>query len=100
MKLGKTMPKKNLGNHNLGSRGYTGKEPVWKKEDEALEREGKPNPWNKFTDEKAKKFIRSRYHIDLKSGLLVTTDKVKKLEKEYLVRSLPAYLILTFDKFQ
>jgi hypothetical protein len=76
-----------LGNHNLGSQGYAGKEPVWKKEDEALEREGKLNPWNKFTDEKAKKFIRSRYRIDLKSGLLVTTDKVKKLEEEYLVRS-------------
>jgi hypothetical protein len=89
-----------LGNHNLGSQGYAGKEPVWKKEDEALECEGKPNLWNKFTDEKAKKFIRSRYRIDPKPGLLVTTDKVKKLEEEYLVRSLPAYLILTSDKFR
>jgi hypothetical protein len=31
--------------------------------------------------------------------LLITTDKVKKLEEEYLVRSLPAYLVLTSDKF-
>jgi hypothetical protein len=89
-KWGKSMREKNLGNNNLGSRWYTGKEPVWKKEDETLECEGKANPWNKFTDEKAKKFIRSRYRINPKSRLLVTTDKVKKLEEEYLLRSLPA----------
>jgi hypothetical protein len=93
------MQEKNLGNHNLRSRGYARKEPAWKKEDDALEHEGKPNLWNKFTDEKAKKFIRSRYCIDPKSGLLVMIDKVKKLEEEYLVRSLPAYLILTSEKF-
>jgi hypothetical protein len=94
------MREKNSSTHNLGSHGYAGKEKVWKKEDDALEREGKPNPWNKFTNKKAKKFIRSRYRIDLKFGLLVMTDKAKKLEEEYPVRSLPAYLILGSIKFR
>ena len=35
---GKQLQAKNMGNHRLGSRGYTGKRPVWAKEDAEHER--------------------------------------------------------------
>ena len=35
---GKQLQAKNMGNHRLGSRGYTGKRPVWAKEDAERER--------------------------------------------------------------
>src|ERR1041385_2821442 len=44
-KWGKDMHEKNVAPHNLGSRGYPGKQPVWDKED--AERIG-PNPYPKF----------------------------------------------------
>ena len=49
---GKDMQKKNVAPHNLGSRGYARKEPMWKKED--ARREG-PNPYDKIKDPPAKK---------------------------------------------
>jgi hypothetical protein len=47
---GKEMRGKNIGNHNLGSRGYPGKQPIWDKEDAALRADGKENPYDWFPD--------------------------------------------------
>ena len=82
------MREKNIGNHNLESRGYAGKEPIWAKEDAAIIADGKPNPFDKFEDLLAKNFIRSRYRRDPITGEFYTTEKVAELEK-HLVRNLP-----------
>ncbi|KAK1693399.1 hypothetical protein QYE76_010096 [Lolium multiflorum] len=66
----------NIGNHNLGSRGYEGKEPYWAKEDEAYVNAGIENPWLKYKDPLERRFIRSRYHKKKLTGELVTDPKV------------------------
>ena len=79
---GKDARVKNLAPHNLGSRGYAGKEKVWAKED--AERKG-PNPYDKIKDPKMSRFIRAHYKKDPKNkGDLILNAKVKKLEKAYL----------------
>ncbi|KAK1605574.1 hypothetical protein QYE76_029247 [Lolium multiflorum] len=73
---GKEMRELNIGNHNLGSRGYEGKEPYWAKEDEAYVNAGIENPWLKYKDPLERRFIRSRYHKKKLTGELVTDPKV------------------------
>ncbi|KAK1605587.1 hypothetical protein QYE76_029260 [Lolium multiflorum] len=73
---GKEMRELNIGNHNLGSRGYEGKEPYWAKEDEAYINAGIENPWLKYKDPLERRFIRSRYHKKKLTGELVTDPKV------------------------
>ncbi|KAK1602665.1 hypothetical protein QYE76_037218 [Lolium multiflorum] len=72
----KEMRELNIGNHNLGSRGYEGKEPYWAKEDEAYVNVGIENPWLKYKDPLERRFIRSRYHKKKLTGELVTDPKV------------------------
>jgi len=86
---GKRMRAANVDNHNLGSRGYARKEPISKKEDAALRAEGKDSVYDKFGDPLAHRFIRARYRKEKETEALVTTEKVKDLEK-HLVRNLPA----------
>ncbi|KAK1664268.1 hypothetical protein QYE76_052427 [Lolium multiflorum] len=73
---GKEMRELNIGNHNLGSRGYEGKEPYWAKEDEAYVNADIENPWLKYKDPLERRFIRSRYHKKKLTGELVTDPKV------------------------
>ncbi|KAK1666298.1 hypothetical protein QYE76_054457 [Lolium multiflorum] len=73
---GKEMRELNIGNHNLGSRGYEGKEPYWAKEDEANINADIENPWLKYKDPLERRFIRSRYHKKKLTGELVTDPKV------------------------
>ena len=81
-KWGKEQRKKNIGPHNLGSRGYLGKQKVWAKED--AKREG-PNPFDKITDPQVRNFVRAHYREDPKKpGDLVLNEKVKLLENKYL----------------
>ena len=61
---GKQLQAKNMGNHRLGSRGYTGKRPVWAKEDAERERQGIPDPLAEFTDQQEHDFIRARFSWD------------------------------------
>ena len=60
---GKDARAKNLAPHNLGSRGYAGKEKVWAKED--LERKG-PNPYDRIKDSKMARFLRTHYKVNPK----------------------------------
>ena len=60
---------KNLGPHNLGSRGYAGKEKVWAKED--AERKG-PNPYDKIKDSKMARFFRAHYKEDPKNPMILS----------------------------
>ena len=89
-KWGKDMREKNVGNHDLGSRGYLGKERIWAKEGAQRKPDDPPNPYDKFKDPLACRFVRARYRVDKKNGELVTVEKVKDLEKNLLVRNLPA----------
>ncbi|KAK1692050.1 hypothetical protein QYE76_008747 [Lolium multiflorum] len=79
---GKEMRELNIGNHNLGSHGYEGKEPYWAKEDEAYVNAGIENPWLKYKDPLERRFIRSRYHKKKLTGELVTDPKVVTDEEE------------------
>ena len=71
----------NLGNHHLGSGGYTGKKPIWDKEDAEVARLGLPNMWHKITDEQVRNFVRSRYYLKPGTGEFVT-DYADVLEFE------------------
>lgn len=87
---GRELASKNLGPHNLGSRGYDGKQPKWDKEDAAKRAAGQIPIWDKYNDDPlAKSFIRSRYREDPVTKEHITTEKVQKLE-ENLVSNLPA----------
>ena len=70
---------KNVAPHNLGSRGYPGKQPVWDKED--AERKG-PDPYPKFKNPLRNRFVRARYKVNPKTKELCTNAKVKDLEKK------------------
>ena len=85
---GKTIREKNVGDHTLGTRGYTGKQPKWDEED-AKRNPDEENPWDKFTDPLARRTIRARYKHDKETGDLKTGKKVLELEKKILVRNLP-----------
>ena len=65
---GKRMRDMNVGNHRLGSRGYDGKEPIWRLEDEAYEAAGMLNPYKKFKSKEAANFVRSRFHKVERTG--------------------------------
>ena len=88
---------KNLGNHHLRSRGYPGVQEKWAKEDAELEAQKKPTPYIKYKDPKAQAYIRSRYYFE-KNGNLVTSQKVKDLEKTLLVRNLITSLLSFFNQ--
>ena len=61
---GKKMRDLNIGNHKCRSGGYTGKQPIWDKEDAELERLGLENRWLKITDPQLRNFVRARYYWD------------------------------------
>ena len=86
---GKIMQQKNVGSHNLGSRGYVGQEPKWKAQDAQWKEQGVDNPFDQFPEGQEHAYIRSRYGKDPKTGTLVTDPKVKELKVE-LVSILPA----------
>ena len=83
------MQNKNIGTHKLGSRGYSGKDPVWEKEDKKWRELNMSNPFNQFKDPQEKRFIRARYGPDKETGVLVTDAKAHKIE-DALVMNLPA----------
>jgi len=86
---GKRMRDGNLGKHHLGSGGYKGKQPTWDKEDEVIRKLGLPNPFDRFTDEQVRNFVRARYYLDPKMNEFVTNDPdVQAFEKAY-VSNLP-----------
>ena len=66
-----------MGNHRLGSHGYTGKRPVWAKEDAERERQGIPDPLPKFTDQQEHDFIRARFSWDPKKSFFSPTGRLE-----------------------
>jgi hypothetical protein len=82
------MQAKNIGNHNHGSRGYYRKRPKWRKEDALTKQAGKTIPWDEYKDQQTREFIKSRYHVDPKTGDLVTDKKTEDVTKELIVNLL------------
>ena len=79
---GKAAHGKNVAPHNLGSRGYPGKQQRWKKEDD--ERKG-PSIYDKITDPLARQFIRAHYKENsLTPGELANNAKVKEIMDKLL----------------
>ena len=74
----------NIGPHFLGSRGYGRKKAVrWNKED-AERKDGERQPWDDLEDGPEKDFVRAHYKTD-SSGNLVTSNKMKELQKKLVV---------------
>ena len=73
---GKQLQAMNMGNHRLGSRGYTVKRPVWAKEDAEHERRGIPDPLAEFTDQQEHDFIRARFSWDPKKKIFSPTGRL------------------------
>jgi hypothetical protein len=98
---GKELADKNIGHHNLGCRGFEGKQPVWDKEDQAYINAGLEPPFAKYKDPLFRAYLRSRYHRELAGKRVTKPDvvvgvelvadaKVMALEKA-VVSNLPAY---------
>ena len=82
------MRDQNIGNHRCESDGYRGIKKTWDAEDAELIRLNKPNPWDKFTDEQVRNFVRARYYLYPVTKEFVTDDpNVLEFEK-CLVRNL------------
>ena len=76
LERGKQLQAKNMGNHHLGSRGYTGKRPVWAKEDAERERQGIPDPLAEFNDQQEHDLIRARFSWDPKKNIFSPTGRL------------------------
>ncbi|KAM0923513.1 hypothetical protein ACQ4PT_005494 [Festuca glaucescens] len=79
---GLDMRAKNIGCHNLGSQGYFHMRPKWTKEDSLIKHVVKTNPWDEYEDQREHEFIRSRYHVDHKTGDLVMCENIEDVMKE------------------
>ena len=90
---GKQLQAKNMGNHRLGSRGYTGKRPVWAKEDAERERQGIPDPLAEFTDQQEHDFIRARFSWDPKKKIFFTDGPTRKFMRILVIILLPPYIL-------
>ena len=56
-----------IGNHHLGSYGYTRKRPVWAKEDVQHETHGLPNLLEECNNPEERDFIKTQYKLDKKA---------------------------------
>ena len=74
-----------MGNHRLGSRGYTGKWPVLAKEDAECEHKGIPDPLAVFTDQQEHDFIMARFPWDPKKKIIFFTDGLTRKFMRILV---------------
>ena len=61
----KGIQERNMGCHDLGSRGYAGKRSIWAKEDAERESMGIPDPLAEFTVLQERDVLRARYRWDL-----------------------------------
>jgi hypothetical protein len=78
-----------IGNHQLGSGGYRGKQKNWDKEDAELIHQGLANPWEKITDVKVRNFVRACYYWDKDTMEFVTDYLELRNFEAVLVRNLP-----------
>ncbi|KAK1609673.1 hypothetical protein QYE76_033346 [Lolium multiflorum] len=77
---GKELADKNIGHHNLGCRGFEGKQPVWDKEDQAYINAGLEPPFAKYKDPLFRAYLRSRYHRELAGKRVTKPDVVVGVE--------------------
>ena len=82
-----------MGNHRLGSRGYTGKRPVWAKVDAERERQGIPDPLAEFTDQQEHDFIRARFYWDHKKKIFFTDWPTRKFMRILVIILSPPYIL-------
>ena len=87
-----------MGNHRLGSRGYTGKRPVWAKEDAERECQGIPDPLAEFTDQQEHDFIRARFSWDPKKKIFFTDGPTRKFMRIPVIILLPPYILSSDNK--
>jgi hypothetical protein len=90
---GKELQVKNMGNHRLGSRGYTGKRPMWAKEDAEHERLGIPDPLAEFTDQQEHDFIRAQFSWDPKKKIFFTDTPTREFMRLLVIILLPPYIL-------
>src|SRR5664279_2026039 len=85
----KNLQTMNVRAHRLGSRGYTGKEPMWDKEDAERERLQQPDPFAEFTDPLERNFIRARYRKHKETGEWVTDESTREFIRLLVIINLP-----------
>ena len=79
----KGIQERNMGCHDLGSRGYAGKRSIWAKEDAEAESLGIPDPLAEFTVPQEHDVLRAWHHWDLVKKVFetnaVTTEFMRLL---------------------
>jgi hypothetical protein len=63
-----------VGNHNLATRGYEGKQPIWDKHDAMFSSQGQLTPFSNILDPCAKKYFRSLAVLNKDTGLYYFED--------------------------
>ena len=82
----KGLQKMNVRIPRLGSRGYTGKRPVWDKEDPARpEGPREPDPWEEFDDPHACDYIMARYTRDPITGEWTMDTPTRNVIREMVI---------------
>jgi hypothetical protein len=67
----KELRSRNTSEHNMGSTGYTVKLEQWQEEDRQLAVAGIPNPYDTYTDDRSKNWLRARNKLVIKDRLAV-----------------------------
>ena len=90
---GKQLQAKNMGNHRLGSHGYTGKRPVWAKEDTECEHLGIPDPLAEFAEQQEHDFMRARFSWDPKKKIFFNDTPTREFMRLLVIVLLPPYIL-------
>ena len=85
----KGLQERNMGCHHLGSCGYTGKRPIWAKEDAECESLGIPDPLVEFTIPQERDVIRTRYRWDPVNKVFDTDAVTKEFMRLLIIINLP-----------
>jgi hypothetical protein len=76
-----------VGNHNQGTRGYEGKQPIWDKHDAMFSSQGQPTPFSNILDPCAKKYFRSLAVLNKYTRLYYFEDPTVAKAVERAVRN-------------
>ena len=75
-----------VGNHNLGTRGYEGKQPIRDKHEVMFSSQGQPTPFSNILDPCAKKYFWSLAVLHKEIGLYYFEDPAVAKAAERAVR--------------
>jgi hypothetical protein len=77
----KELRSRNTSEHNMGPAGYTVKLEQWEEDDRQLAAAGIPNPYDAYTDNRSKNWLRARSKLVIKDRVVVIVFNNKEEEK-------------------